>query len=37
MFELNREQGATLILVTHDAQLSQRCGRVLRLAGGVLQ
>ena len=37
MFELNREQGATLILVTHDAQLSQRCGRVLQLAGGVLQ
>lgn len=37
MFELNSEQGATLILVTHDAQLSQRCGRVLKLAGGVLQ
>ncbi len=37
MFELNREQGATLILVTHDAELSQRCGRVLQLAGGILQ
>ncbi len=37
MFELNSEQGATLILVTHDAQLSQRCGRVLQLAGGMLQ
>jgi putative ABC transport system ATP-binding protein len=37
MFELNREQGATLILVTHDAELSQRCGRVLQLVGGVLQ
>lgn len=37
MFELNREQGATLILVTHDAQLSQRCGRVLQLADGELQ
>ena len=37
MFELNREQGATLILVTHDAELSQRCGRVLQLAGGMLQ
>ncbi len=37
MFELNREQGATLILVTHDTDLSQRCGRVLQLAGGVLQ
>ncbi len=37
MFELNRERGATLILVTHDAELSQRCGRVLQLAGGALQ
>ncbi|MDP1537864.1 MAG: ABC transporter ATP-binding protein [Burkholderiales bacterium] len=37
LFELNREHGATLILVTHDAELSQRCGRVLHLAGGVLQ
>jgi len=37
MFELNREQGATLILVTHDTDLSQRCGRVLQLVGGVLQ
>jgi putative ABC transport system ATP-binding protein len=37
MFELNREQGATLILVTHDAELSKRCGRILQLAGGVLQ
>jgi putative ABC transport system ATP-binding protein len=37
MFELNSEQGATLILVTHDAHLSQRCGRVLQLAGGELQ
>lgn len=37
MFELNRERGATLILVTHDAELSKRCGRILQLAGGVLQ
>jgi len=37
MFDLNREYGATLILVTHDAELSQRCGRVLHLAGGMLQ
>ena len=36
MFELNRERGATLILVTHDEALSRRCGRILRLAGGML-
>jgi putative ABC transport system ATP-binding protein len=36
MFELNREQGTTLLLVTHDEGLSRRCDRVLRLAGGRL-
>ena len=36
MFELNRERGATLILVTHDEALSRRCGRILRLAAGML-
>ena len=34
MFELNREQGATLLLVTHDESISQRCQRTLRLAAG---
>ncbi len=37
MFELNRERGTTLILVTHDMELSLRCGRALRLAVGELQ
>ncbi len=37
MFELNRERGTTLLLVTHDETLSRRCNRVLRLAGGMLQ
>jgi len=37
MFELNRERGTTLVLVTHDLELSRRCGRALRLAGGRLQ
>lgn len=36
MFELNREQGATLILVTHDESISTRCQRSLRLAAGRL-
>jgi len=37
LFELNREQGATLVLVTHDAELAARCGRRLRLADGRLE
>ena len=36
MFEMNEEQGATLILVTHDNGLAERCGRILRLASGRL-
>ena len=36
MFEMNREAGTTLMLVTHDEALAKRCGRVLRLAGGRL-
>jgi putative ABC transport system ATP-binding protein len=36
MFELNRERGATLILVTHDEALSRRCGRALQLNAGRL-
>lgn len=34
IFELNREKGTTLVLVTHDAELAKRCGRTLRLRGG---
>lgn len=36
MFELNREQGATLLVVTHDPALAGLCGRQLRLEGGRL-
>jgi putative ABC transport system ATP-binding protein len=36
LFALNRERGATLVLVTHDAQLAARCQRTLRLSGGRL-
>jgi putative ABC transport system ATP-binding protein len=34
LFELNREQGTTLVLVTHDEALASRCARIVRLAGG---
>ncbi|TDR81412.1 ABC transporter ATP-binding protein [Paludibacterium purpuratum] len=36
LFELNREQGTALVLVTHDADLAERCGTVYRLAQGRL-
>jgi putative ABC transport system ATP-binding protein len=32
--QLNREDGTTLVLVTHDAALAQRLGRRIRLADG---
>ena len=34
MFDLNSSIGSTLILVTHDRSLAQRCGRVLELNAG---
>jgi putative ABC transport system ATP-binding protein len=34
LFEMNREFGTTLILVTHDEHLASRCQRVVRLAAG---
>ena len=37
LFQLNRERGATLVLVTHDADLARRCGRVLTISEGRLQ
>jgi len=34
MFDLNREQHTTLLLVTHDERLAARCSRQLHLAAG---
>lgn len=34
LFELNREFGTTLIMVTHDEKLAQRCDRILRIEDG---
>ncbi len=36
LFELNAQAGTTLVLVTHDDHLADRCGRRLRLDGGRL-
>lgn len=37
MFELNRERGTTLILVTHDESISSRCTRQIQLASGKIE
>ncbi|RUO19292.1 ABC transporter ATP-binding protein [Aliidiomarina iranensis] len=36
LFELNREYGTTLVMVTHDDELAARCDRILRLSAGKL-
>jgi putative ABC transport system ATP-binding protein len=36
MFALNREQGTTLVLVTHDRQLAAKCERSLVIQAGCL-
>jgi putative ABC transport system ATP-binding protein len=36
MFDLNRSSSTTLVLVTHDLSLAERCDRVLSLDGGKL-
>lgn len=34
LFRLNQERGITLVIVTHDPDLAQRCGRRVRIADG---
>jgi putative ABC transport system ATP-binding protein len=34
LFSLHRQRGGTLILVTHDATLAERCSRVIRMRDG---
>ncbi len=34
IFDLNKEFATTLVLVTHDERLAQRCGRIVRLVAG---
>ena len=34
LFNLNKESGTTLVIVTHDLELAQKTQRILRLKGG---
>ena len=36
LFSINREEGTTLILVTHDLELAQRTQRIIRLRNGAV-
>jgi putative ABC transport system ATP-binding protein len=37
LFEMNRDHGTTLVLITHDANLAKRCDRTLSIHAGQLQ
>lgn len=34
IFDLNEQQGTTLVLVTHDLELAKRCDRIIKLKNG---
>jgi len=36
IFDLNRQHGTTLVLVTHDQELAGKCGRIIRLRNGAV-
>ena len=37
LFDLNREFGTTLIMVTHDSRLAERCARTIAIVAGKIQ
>ncbi|RUO28886.1 ABC transporter ATP-binding protein [Aliidiomarina sedimenti] len=37
LFEMNKAQGTTLVMVTHDTTLAQKCDRVLEMQAGELK
>ncbi|GAB3291584.1 ABC transporter ATP-binding protein [Pseudidiomarina andamanensis] len=36
LFDMNKESGTTLVMVTHDAELAKRCQRILKMDAGRL-
>ena len=36
IFDLNREAGTTLVLVTHDLEMASRTQRIIKLKGGLV-
>ena len=37
LFETGRKRGTTLVLVTHDTRLAERCSRIVRVRGGLIE
>lgn len=37
LFDLNRAEGTTLIIVTHDRELAQKCDRIIELKKGMVE
>ncbi|CAM4135977.1 ABC transporter ATP-binding protein [Pseudoalteromonas byunsanensis] len=37
LFDLNKQNGTTLVLVTHDEQLAHQCDRIIHIEGGKLE
>lgn len=37
LFELNRDQGTTLVIVTHDHKLAEKCDRIIELSKGEIK
>jgi putative ABC transport system ATP-binding protein len=37
IFDLNKEKGTTLVLVTHDLELAAKTQRIIHIKGGKIQ
>jgi len=37
LFALNKQQGTTLVLVTHDLELAKKCGRIISIKSGKIE